>query len=203
MALIDADASGGLEDRLAYFSFRFARCASLPCDDYGRLAGGFHKLRAGDYDLYVIADAPTADLVLKLVGLAGTTVIEPGEFIAREIAPFELSHNALSSGGHESRLRGEGFAFYSFALDAVAPHVLSAYGHCIHQHRTDITPVPYQPSRCPPVGGRGGVVATNGDGLRLTSSGIVPYLPAGIGVWHLSIGDVESVSALAVWIKTD
>jgi len=202
IALVEANATGALAKRLAYLSFRFARCRSLPCTDYGRLETGFHRIPAGVYDVYVVQDKLATKITLSVKGLDGRLRLAPERETATQISRIPLRFDNISSGGRRAKISGDGFAIYTFALDGPAPHAASAYAHCIYRSFSDMSPAPYQPSSCPPVGGNGGVVVPGGDGLRLTSSGVLPYLPSALGMWHATVGPVDNVSALAVWVRT-
>lgn len=201
VALVRIEAGRSVEERPGFYAFRFARCASLPCRDYRQFEVGYSRLPAGTYDLYLIADgASYARAEFAIKDLSGAFVVEPQRRSQTQVRSFSgLAENA-SFDGAETSLRGDGFAFYSFALNSADPHAATSFGHCIYRQGQDLPAAPYQPAHCPPIAGYGNTVVTNGDGLELTSYGFAPLLPRAIGLWHATAGPVENVSSLALWV---
>jgi hypothetical protein len=202
VAVVKVEPRKPLEERPGFYGISFARCASLPCRDYGRLEFGYSRLPAGLYDVYLIADKGSrAEVELVVRGLSGETVLRPTSHVRSEVRSFSALSDNVSADGAETSLTGDGFGFFSFALDAERPHAATSFGHCVYRQGETLPPAPYQPARCPPIG-LGDTVFTNLDGLRLTSYGFTPLLPKALGLWHTTAGPVENVSALGLWVAT-
>jgi hypothetical protein len=197
-----------------FYGASFGRCSDPGCkprDGRSNLTFGNIRLPAGKYRMYLMTDRARALVDVRVYGLDENLKLEPSHKVNRIVRTLNPVVNdsfgrIAYSAGTTSPLAGRGIAFHSLWIDS-SVSVAGVWGHCIYRRGDEVpdpplTYLPFSPESCrnPDIEDSFATVGHT-EGMRITTSGALSYLPKAIGSWYLSASDVEDSGAVAAWLK--